>query len=232
MRTIIAWLLLSVTCLAQTTAIIDGPAMAMPGELVVLNSSRSVGDNHKWIAPDALSTAQAGCTGVSSQLFFATPRQGTYEFLLIVTDKQASIEVAKHIVVIKQLTAPEPPPTDPPKPPITPPSKFDALQDLSKTNSVRLSDSATRSALATNLRSAVNSLSKQCEAGTCPTVQGAQAIVQKTIEDTLLARARTSRNADWLNGWRVPNNQLMSQLGINTVALYLSAIDAITKGLE
>jgi len=225
---VLLWFVASIA-VAQTTAVIDGPTVALPGELVVLNSAKSVGDNHKWITPDGLSTAQAGCDAINSQVFFATPKAGKYEFILIVSDKAATIEFARHTVEIKQLTAPEPPPIV--TPPVNP-GEFAGLRDLSRTNSVRLNDGATRAALSTNLKATLTSLKAQCAAGQCPTLSGAQAIVVRSIEDTLLARARTSRNADWEAVWRSPNNSLIATYQITTVPRYLDAIDALAKGLE
>ena len=226
---VILWLVASIA-VAQTTALIDGPTVALPGELVVLNSAKSVGDNHKWITPEGLSTAQAGCDAINSQVFFATPKIGKYEFILIVSDKLATIEFARHTVEVKQLTAPEPPPIVTPPP--ANPGEFAALRDLSRVYSVRLNDSSTRAALATNLKATLTSLKSQCAAGQCPTLSGAQAIVVRSIEDTLLARARQSRNADWEAGWRSPNNALIATYQITTVPRYLDAIDALATGLE
>lgn len=221
-------LLVAVTALGQTSAVIEGPASALPGELVVLNSSKSIGDNHKWITPDGLSTAQAGCNAIDSQVFFATPKAGKYEFILIVTDTKASIEFARHTVEIKIPNAPEPPP---PLPPANP-GRFEQLKDLSQRNASTLNDAPTRKVLAMAIRQSHTALKTQCEAGTCPTLAGAQAVVQRTIEAALLARTGNSRNVDWLGGWRIPNNQLMSQLAITSVTDYLEAINAICMGLE
>jgi len=230
---VLIFLVCAVAANAQTIAIIDGPSSALPGELVVLSSSNSKGDNHKWISPAGLSTAQAGCEAIASQLFFATPREGSYEFILVVSDKAAAIEFTKHTVVIKTPGTPVPPPVVNPPPVVDPPkSVLEQLKDLSKQNATRLNDPATRSQLATNIKTVVAEIKALCAANQCPTLAGAQSKVVKAIESTLLARSKgVSRLADWEQGWRVPNNQWIATAGITTVTQYLDAIAAIADSL-
>ena len=230
MRTITAWLLLSVTCFAQVQAVIDAPSKALPGELVVLNSSKSKGDNHKWITPEGISTAQAGCTAIDSQVFFATPRAGSYTFYLIVSDKTAAIDYAKHTVVIGDSVLPKP---DPDAPPVTQPSEFAKLLELSRVNSLSLNDPATRAALANALKKIVLDMRAMCDRNECPTLQGAQSAFVHAIESVLLSRPRgSSRDANWEEVWRIPNAKWINDAKLQTVSKYLDACEAITKGLQ
>jgi len=230
-RFALVWILLCSSVFGQASAVIEGPTKALPGELVVLNSSKSVGDNHKWITPEGISTAQAGCTAIDSQIFFATPRPGSYTFILVVSDKTAAIEFARHTVVIDG--KPIDPPTDPTDPVDPPPvSDFAKLFELSKENSLKLNDAATRTALAVSLRRTVNAMKIECANNQCPTLQSAQSRFVKAIEDTLLQRKGSSRNVNWEDGWRVPNAKFLATQQINSSAKYLEACDAITKGLE
>ena len=229
MRTIAAWLLLSVACFAQVEAIIDAPSKALPGELVVLNSSKSKGDNHKWITPEGISTAQSGCTAIDSQVFFATPRAGSYTFYLIVSDKTAAIDYAKHTVVIGDSVLPRPDPDVPP----SNPGEFAKLLELSRVNSLSLNDPSTRAALATSLKKIVSDMRAMCDKNECPTLQGAQSAFVHSIESVLLARPRgSSRDANWEEVWRIPNAKWINDAKLQTVAKYLDACDAITKGLQ
>lgn len=228
-KTVLVFLLLCGSALGQVQAVIEAPEKAMPGELVVLNSSKSKGDNHKWITPEGISTAQAGCTAIDSQVFFATPRVGSYTFYLIVSDKTAAIDYAKHTVVIGNPTAPEPPP----ELPTDPPSQFGKLTELSKANSLKLNDTATRTSLVLALKRTVSQMRAMCSNNQCPTLQGAQSLFVQSIENVLLSRPRgPSRDADWENVWRMPNARFIAELKITTVAKYLDACDAIVKGLE
>ena len=64
MRSIIVWIFavsLCVTSFAQPVAKITGPKESPPGEMVVLSSTGSTGDNLKWIKPEGLQTHQVGC---------------------------------------------------------------------------------------------------------------------------------------------------------------------------
>jgi hypothetical protein len=148
-----------------------------------------------------------------------------------VSDKTAAIEFARHTVVIDG--KPSDPPTDPTDPIDPPPvSDFAKLFELSKENSSRLNDAATRSALAVSLRQVVNAMRVECANNQCPTLQSAQSRFVKTIEDTLLQRKGQSRNINWEDGWRMPNAKFLAMQQINSSAKYLEACDAITKGLE
>lgn len=228
-RFAICFLLLCGSALGQVQAVIEAPEKAMPGELVVLNSSKSKGDNHKWITPEGISTAQAGCTAIDSQVFFATPRAGSYTFYLIVSDKTAAIDYAKHTVVIGNPAAPD----KPPELPSDPPTELSKLVELSKANSQKLNDATTRANLALSLKRTVQQMRSMCDSGQCPTLQGAQSAFVQSIENVLLSRPRgPSRDADWENVWRIPNARFIADLKITTVPKYLDACDAIVKGLE
>jgi hypothetical protein len=214
MRSLLFLALLASQACGQITAVIEGPSIVQPGELAVLNSSKSVGDNHKWITPDSLSVAQSGCDAINSQVFFATPRPGKYTFILIVADKSASIEFARHEVEVKDVAAPQPPVNDD--------GEFALLKSMSKANSLRLNDEVTRKALHTALKKI-----------TLPsTLPEAQAQFIKAIEDVLLDRQRPQRNAEWSAAWRQPNNEFIKRANITDVKTYFKAVTAIIQGLE
>jgi hypothetical protein len=214
---------------AQVEAIIVAPDKALPGELVVLNSSKSKGDNHKWITPEGISTAQAGCTAIDSQVFFATPRAGSYTFYLIVSDKTAAIDYAKHTVVIGDSASPKPEPEPPP----TQPGDFAKLTQISRANSLALNDPKTRASLLASLKPVVAQLKALCESNQCPTLAAAQSRFVGTMEAVLLARLRgESRDANWEEVWRVPNARFISDANITSVTKGIEAYDAIVKGLE
>jgi hypothetical protein len=214
---------------SQVEAIIVAPDKALPGELVVLNSSKSKGDNHKWITPEGISTAQAGCTAIDSQVFFATPRAGSYTFYLIVSDKTAAIDYAKHTVVIGDSASPKPDPDVPP----SQPGDFAKLTQISRANSLALNDPKTRASLAASLKPVVAQLKSLCDANQCPTLAAAQSRFIGTMEAVLLARPRgESRDANWEEVWRLPNAKFISDSKITSVAKGIEAYDAIVKGLE
>ena len=215
MRSLLILVLLASYACAQTTAVIEGPTLVQPGELAVLNSSKSIGDNHKWITPDNLSVAQSGCNSINSQVFFATPKAGKYTFILVVADKSANIEFAKHEVEVRELSAPPPPPVDDN-------TEFALLKSLSKANSLKLNDEVTRKALHTALK-------KMVMPNTLPE---ARAVFIKTIEDVLLDRQRPQRGTEWSIVWRQPNNEYIKNSNVTDVKTYFKAVTAIIQGLE
>jgi hypothetical protein len=81
---------------------IGGPAEAIVGDLVVLTSSESVGDNKLWIIDPAADGRTIEC---NETLAFAIGTPGRYEFTLVVADKEAQIDKsnALHTQVVRLL---------------------------------------------------------------------------------------------------------------------------------
>jgi hypothetical protein len=220
-----------------TVAVISGPATAPSGELVVLSSSRSVGVSYIWIIPEDKAKVADGCGGVDSQVFFATSIPGTYQFILVVSDKDAKLTYAIHHVTIPGAEGlPEPGPTDPVQPPpVDPEPGFGRYENLFKTsqlNSRQLDDPNTREALHTSLTALLETLRPRLT-GTPPlTVAAMQTAVTGAIEDVLLFRKDSSRDIEWEQGWRVPNSQWLAQENPTTPEAYFQAMMALTAGLK
>lgn len=227
---IFIWVLICGVVFAQPVAKIIGPAQVPPGELTALSSTGSVGDNLLWIRPEGLTTILAGCEIMDSQIFFSTIKEGSYEFILICTDKEARIAYARHTVVVGKPTAPppvDPPPVDPPPGPT--PGKWAELVTLSKTNADAVNDSATRPKLKQSLTATLDGIKSRCVAGQCPGLAQAQQEVTAAMESVLLLRP--DRFTRWGEMWRVPNSQFIKQKGIQNVPDYLEAAKAFTAGL-
>jgi hypothetical protein len=210
----------------QPVAKIVGPSQAPAGELVVLSSNGSSGDNLIWIRPDSIQTVQAGCNILDTQIFFSTTKPGKYEFMLIAADKTAAIAYAKHTVTVTgSVVDPpiDPPPVDPPVDPN--PAKWTKLQESSKSNADKLNDSSTRSKLKSSLAATVLDIDSR------PTqLAEAKALVMKSIEAVLLTRAGASAKVDW-TVWRKGNQTELDRLGIVDVKDYSQAVKAMAAGL-
>ena len=234
---ITTWLLLScfsAACFGQPSAVVVGPSTTAAGELTVVSSTGSKGDNLTWIRPEGLTVMQAGCELMDSQLFFATTRPGKYEFILVVADKEARIDYARHTVTVVAAGQDPTPPTDPqpptePEQPAPTPGKWVPLQDLSKTNSQRINDPQTAAAIKAAIVASVQEIEGKCASGQCPGLDAAQRRVTGRIEQSLLGRQ--NRLSDWANGWRTPNAQLINTLGIKDVPDYIQAAKAMAAGL-
>lgn len=228
MRTILLWIALTSLAFAQPSAKITGPESTPPGEMVVLTSVGSVGDNLVWIKPSDLQTLQVGCSLLDTQVVFATSKPGRYEFWLIAADKEARIDYARHVVEVKASGTPTPPPTNPPQdPPTNPPSdsKWDGLKAASKTNADKANDAPTRSKLKAAIAALVLDLSDRL-----PSLADAKATYLKEVEAVLLLRSGASLAADWVS-WRKGNQAELDRLGIVDTKDYISAIRAIGSGL-
>jgi hypothetical protein len=236
MRSVVAWIFLTCLCAVaygQPAAKIVGPTEAPAGELVVLSSTGSTGDNLKWVKPDGLQTLQVGCSLLDTQMVFATTKPGAYKFMLIVADKEARIDYIEHTVTIGGSV--KPPPVDPEEPvnppPVDPsPTKWTSLQNASKASADRMNDAGTRSKLKAAIAAVALDISGRCDAGQCPTVDAAKDQVRKAIEQTLLARTGSSALIDWTQ-WRKANQAELDRLGIVDCKDYLAAVRAISSGL-
>lgn len=226
---VIFWLLIIGCAFAQPVAKITGPTTTQPGELTAIASTGSSGDNLVWIKPDNLTIMSAGCELLDSQLFFSTMKQGTYEFILIVADKEARIDYAKHTIVVGTSTTP---PTDPPTEPPTPtPGKWVDLAAASKANADLLNDEPTRTQLKLALTQTLGNLEALCATGQCPGLPEAKQKIVLAIEDVMLYRGPNSLFKDWANGWRLPNQKILDAKGIQDVPDYFNAVKAIISGL-
>jgi hypothetical protein len=221
--------LVASTAFAQPQAVIQGPGESIVGDLVVLNSGASVGDNKVWIVDPAASGRTIEC---AETLAFAVGTPGRYEFTLVVANKEAEIAFARHVVIVRvQGTTPppvdpvdpvDPDPTDPP--PVVPPN-LKELTELSKSRAISLADNATANALADALKAAV------AQSGPKP-LADAKTAISAAFESTMLARTGASRDKDWLRTWRVPINEAIDKLNPTTTAQYLAAVTAVEQGLR
>lgn len=220
-------------------AVVSGPATAPSGELVVLSSSRSVGVSYIWIIPEDKAKVADGCGGVDSQVFFATSIPGTYQFILVVSDKDAKLTYAIHHVTIPGAEGvPDPKPTDPVVPePIEPGpdepdyGRYENLFKTSQLNSRQLEDPNTRLALHIALTEFLEKT--RTKLGTpAATIPALQAAFTRAIEDVLLLRKGESRDVEWEQGWRVPNSQWLAQENPATPEAYFQAMMALSAGLK
>ena len=206
----IVLLLLSLVCStsqAEVLAIIKAPTQVNVGDLVVLDSSDSLGDNQKWVID---SRAEGRYLELEKRIVFAIGTPGVYSFQLIVADTSAAIDQTKHDVTVGTPTGPVPP-TPPPTPP-APPTDTSVL-DAVKAATRSVNDPQTAQAL----RQALISLPEK--------TPGA---VQMKIAEVLLTRSPASQKIDWLSLWRKPVNDAIDKAQMP----YDKAIEQIIKGLE
>jgi hypothetical protein len=86
--------------------------------------------------------------------------------------------------------------------------------------------------LADSLQIVVDDINAKCAVMQCPTLSAAQKQVQSAIELVLLQRRGSSRDALWIDGWRVPNNQLIATMQIQSSKQFSVAVQAIVDGLK
>lgn len=231
MRSILLWLVLCAVAYAQPSAKIVGPTEAPAGEMVVLSSTGSTGDNLIWVKPDTLQSLQVGCSLLDQQIVFATTKAGSYEFWLIVADKDAKISYARHTVVVgtnPQLPD-EPDKPDDPQPPADP-AKWSQLVTISKAGADRINDQPTRTKLKASIAAGILEMESKCAAGDCPTLTEAKKYILTIIEHTLLSRVGQSAMVDWTQ-WRKGNQAELDRLGLVDLKDYLAAVKAIGSGL-
>jgi hypothetical protein len=203
-KLLLALLLLSSTAQAQVLAVIKAPETANPGDLVILDSSTSVGDNRLWVVDPRV---EGRYLILDDRIVFAIGTPGTYSFQLIVADTQAAISQVSHHVQIAGAVVPAPPTEPPPVVPSPDRTVFKAVR--AATNFIN--DPPT----AAQLKQALLSLPEKTPA-----------TVQAAIGEVLLKRADQTK--DWFTFWRVPVNS-----AIDTAKLpYPEAVRQIIEGLD
>lgn len=216
------------TALAEVKAVIDGPKQSSPGDLIVLDGSKSVGDGHQWVIPEGIQTLACGNAG-PGQLAFASGKAGTYTFGLIVADKEAAIDFVTHTVTISG-TLPDPKP-DPDDPIPTPVPELEKLETLSMETAAKLADASTAKALSAAILAVDKQIEVMCSNGQCPGIDTARAMMVAGIENALNARPRTSLKVNWLDGWRKPMDSAIKSLNTKDVPAYRAAMRAVASGL-
>lgn len=197
-------------CHAEVVAIIKAPTKVNVGDLVVLDSSDSKGDNQKWVIDPR---AEGRYLELENRIVFAIGTPGVYSFQLIVADTTAAIDQTKHDVTVGFPTTPVPPTNPGPVPPVTPPPSDSSVLDAVKAATKAVNDPQTAQAL----RKALMDLPEK--------TPGA---VQMKIAEVLLTRSSSSQNIDWLNLWRKPVNEAIDKAQMP----YDKAIEQIIAGLE
>jgi hypothetical protein len=192
---------------AEVVAIIKAPTQVNVGDLVVLDSSESKGDNQKWVVD---TRAEGRYLELEKRIVFAIGTPGAYEFQLIVADKTAAIDQVKHIVTVG--TSPPAPPVPPAPPGPVPPIGGSVLDAVRKATAA-VNDPITAQAL----RQALISLPEKTPEA-----------VQAKIAEVLLTRNPDSQKVDWLTLWRKPVNEAIEQANLP----YDQVIEQIIKGLE
>jgi hypothetical protein len=165
---------------------------------------------------------------------FASGTPGVYTFTLIAADTESDgnqIAVASHTVRVGGVVEPPPVEPEPEEPDEPTPGLFEALRKLSQESATRLNDKTTATGLAETIRAKADEIERMCEAGQCPTLDGAKRLMVIAIENRLLARSGVSRNVNWADGWRVGINAELKASNTQTVALYLAAMRAVALGL-
>lgn len=211
---------LTAICQAEVKAVIDGPTKAFPGDLVVLSGNKSVGDGFRWITPDRIQTITVGCN-TENQIAFATSRAGTYEFILIVADKEASIDYVKHTIVIGTSTSPIDPIDPPPEEPLPPDTNFDKFKVVSSNASKALNDPTTAAELKKTITAALLTLNNA-------DMTTATTAIRLAIDNALEKRVGDSRKKDWLS-WRIAVNKELKDIA--NVNDYRKAMLAVSEGL-
>lgn len=217
-RSLLLVLFLSFPCFADVKAIIEGPTKANTGDLVVLTTKGSVGDNFVWIMPETL---QVLTCDADQQIGFASGRPGVFKFTLIAADKEASIDYITHTVTIGS------PPEEPGHPPVTPAPDLSKITEVSKNTAP--SDPEIAKKIKEYVEQTVTNIDAMCSIGNCPPLTTAQATYQRAIGNALGTRPRGDQT-DWIT-WRKAVEAVILEYEIETVEQLKYVMQAVIKGL-
>lgn len=183
-------LLLPIPVFGEVKAVINAPEQVNIGDLVVLDSSASKGDNRLWIIDPK---AEGRYLKIDQRVVFAIGTPGVYQFQLIVADKEANIDQVKHELTVGK---PVPPPVVNPPPIDPPPIGNNKVRDAVKAATASVNDPPT----AQSMRQALISLP-----GKTPEA------VKDEIAKVLLNRTPASQKKDWATLWRVPVDKAIAE---------------------
>lgn len=218
--TLFAWLLFAELALGEAVAVITGPDESRAGAMFVLDAKDSTGEIHVWVPPEIVGENNIQC---GSRFATSISKPGTYEFMLIMADKDPSISYAKHTVVVGG-GSPEPDEPSEPDPPSPDDPSFGSVRRASKDAAAKTSDAATIKHMIASLDVAIPKLGGMTEGE-------ARKSVGYVIEGVLLARKGQSRDADWLT-WRKEVDIAVGAADPRTVSQYADAVAAINSGLR
>lgn len=216
----------TVAAYAEVNAVIEAPKSANIGDLVVIDSTKAVGDNKLWVVDPRLTGKYLQ---FGDQIVFASGTPGNYKFQLIVADKEAAIDQTTHEVQVgsgNPPTQPDPP-TDPkPEDPKPDPPTTGKVRGLSRASAELLNDKDTAKLLVAELENAVSKISSL-------PVADQRELVQMAVAKALLERKGASQKVDWHNGWRVKVNEaLASEPDSQYPSLIREAIEGLKDSLN
>lgn len=218
MRMLVCLLLLSSSLLAAPTAIIEGPATTLAGQLTILSAEKSTAHKVLWIVSKSLGDTLT-CDN-QRKLALATPTLGKHQVILVASDETGEMHYTIHTIEVVTSITPEKP-----EPPPPPPANYQAVEEASKQGANTLQDTTTTQSLVNTIRGNIATLKDS-------TLDVAKAKMVLAIEACLLQRAGASLSKDWLNLWRKPVNAVLQQYQFTTTSQYLEAMEASAKGLE
>jgi len=209
-------LLLPIPVFGEVKAVINAPQQVNIGDLVVLDSSASKGDNRLWVIDPK---AEGRYLKLEHQIVFAIGTPGVYQFQLIVADKEANIDQVKHEVTVGTLEPPPvvtPPPVDPPSV-VNPPIGNNKVRDAVKVATAAVNDPPTAQAI----RQALISLPEK----TPDTVKA-------EIAKVLLNRTLASQKKDWATLWRVPVDKAITESQLPFDEVVKQIIEGLAVNLQ
>src|SRR5690606_25415880 len=171
----------TVAAYAEVNGVIEVTKSANIGDLVVIDSTKAVGDNKLWVVDPRLTGKYLQ---FGDQIVFASGTPGNYKFQLIVADKEAAIDQTTHEVQVgsgNPPTQPDPP-TDPkPEDPKPDPPTTGKVRGLSRASAELLNDKETAKLLVAELENAVSKISSL-------PVADQRELVQMAVAKALLER--------------------------------------------
>jgi hypothetical protein len=215
-------LLTASTAYGEVKAVINGPTKIEFGSLLVLSAAESIGDNHDWIVDPKFATP-VRIDKQAKELWSGLPGPGVFNFILVVTDKQAEIAFTQWTVEVtlpSWLGPPKPPIISPVDPPIQPPVIDTGLKTETEKLIKQLNDKDTTSKLIYQFDILINSSEELTPVK-----------LQQAIDTVLINRTGESDKKPWIDGWRKPIDSLIAKNIQNGISLKI-CVQQILEGLR
>lgn len=227
--TVALWVTL---CAAPPTAVVEGPNRALPGDLVVLDASRSQAAGFAWVLADSDKTFLAVDDG--RRVVFATARPGRYTFVLVAATAEASgaprVALARHVV---EIGAPPPGPGPAPDPPAPlPPGRFGLAEEARRWAGAVSLPPADRLRTARLVAGNFETVSTAIAAGAVKNVDAALAQLVAANQSALAASEYAAWKNDWNPSFRAAMQKLDEAGRLATLTDVADAFREIAAGLN
>ena len=205
---------------ADAEAVIEGPDKVNPGDLVMLDGSKSTADNCEWVLVNSDKFFYQ--VEENRKVIFASGTPGEYVFILVAAqsvDDVSTVSIEKHVLTVEGKVPDPPKPPKPDNPEPTPDLTGLSLEAYKAASKVDRQGSE-----ASDLANGIRSVTSRAAGLSWD---------ENTLNEELSKKIRSVMGEDARTRWSSFNQWFGSAMsGVNGVPAAIEALDAIAEGLD